>query len=341
MRIQDTEIQQIKSLPIEEVAEHLGMTVVRHKALCPFHDDRHPSLAFSVSRNSYRCFACGAHGGVIDLTMQCLGKNFREACEWLAPTLTPMAREAHRPPLSSPQGGGTGCMTAAPPTFDPTRYARYFEHPWLSNAARHFLFTERRLDPRVVAWCRLTSWRDKQGTNWLQIPYYDPQGRLTGIQSRNLDYPSTPKPPHTGPGSESPGSQGSDGQPPESQSPGSQPPRFHFPPGSQCSLYNLPVLRLLTAGDSLFLTEGPSDCWAMLSSGHKAIAIPSATLLKPRQLTKALAKVPVPIQLHIVPDNDEAGSRLYQQLKEHLPQLVRHQLPRGYKDYAQWYANHL
>ena len=221
-------------------------------------------------------------------------------------------------------------MTAAPPTFDPTRYARYFEHPWLSNAARHFLFTERRLDPRVVAWCRLTSWRDKQGTNWLQIPYYDPQGRLTGIQSRNLDYPSTPKPPHTGPGSESP----------EGQSPGSQPPRFHFPPGSQCSLYNLPVLRLLTAGDTLFLTEGPSDCWAMLSSGHKAIAIPSATLLKqPDVALLARLSHRLGTSFHCYPDQDAAGERLYLDLKERLPNLTHHQLPEGYKDFGQWWAS--
>ena len=34
------------------------------KALCPFHNDRHPSLY--VADDHYYCFACGEHGDVID-----------------------------------------------------------------------------------------------------------------------------------------------------------------------------------------------------------------------------------------------------------------------------------
>lgn len=291
--------------PIESVAERLGMKVEHHKALCPFHADRTPSLAFNVRRNRFRCYACGAHGSVIDLTMKYLNKSFREACEWLGHSLS------HSPI----KGEDPSCGEAVPPVFDPTRYARYFERPWLSKEARQFLYDERRLDPKVVVWCRLTSWQDKKGTHWLQIPYYDPKGRLIGIQNRNLDYTSSPKAPMK-----------------------ELVPRFVFPPGSQCTFYNLPMLSLLQEGDTLFLTEGPSDCWAMMSSGHKAIAIPSATLLKPRQLKKLMSQLPAQVHLHMVPDNDEAGQRLYDQLKEHLPQLVRHQLPPGYKDYAQWYT---
>ena len=78
------EIHQLRDLPIESVAERLGLTVTRHNALCPFHDDKHPSLSFSVSRNTYKCFVCGAHGDTIDLAMKILGKGFVEACEWLA-----------------------------------------------------------------------------------------------------------------------------------------------------------------------------------------------------------------------------------------------------------------
>ena len=66
------------------------------------------------------------------------------------------------------------------------RYARYFEYPFLNDAARHILFEERRLDERVVRWCRLTSWEDKQGVPWLQTPYNDREGKLVGVQNRNL-----------------------------------------------------------------------------------------------------------------------------------------------------------
>ena len=62
----------LRDLPIEEVAERLGLQVTHHKALCPFHDDHHASLSFRVSKNTYRCFVCGAHGGTIDLVMKIL-----------------------------------------------------------------------------------------------------------------------------------------------------------------------------------------------------------------------------------------------------------------------------
>ena len=78
------ELQKLRDLPIEGVAERLGLRVSHHKALCPFHEDHHPSMSFSVRRNTYRCFVCGASGGPIDLVMKYLGKDFLDACRWLA-----------------------------------------------------------------------------------------------------------------------------------------------------------------------------------------------------------------------------------------------------------------
>ena len=37
------ELQKLRDLPIEGVAERLGLQVKMHKALCPFHDDHHAS----------------------------------------------------------------------------------------------------------------------------------------------------------------------------------------------------------------------------------------------------------------------------------------------------------
>ena len=89
------ELQKLRDLPIEGVAERLGLRVKRHKCLCPFHDDHHASLSFSVSRNTFRCFVCGASGGTIDLVMKYLNKDFKEACRWLG-------APSHLPPT----GGG-------------------------------------------------------------------------------------------------------------------------------------------------------------------------------------------------------------------------------------------
>ena len=291
------ELQKLRELPIEGVAERLGMSVSRHKCLCPFHNDRHPSLSFSVKKNMYRCFVCGAKGGTIDLVMGYLNKDFKEACRWLADEAGVTVFRTPQPLLA--QEGKAA-------QFDVTRYERYFERPWLNEEARKFLYEERRIDPRVVRWCRLTSWKDRQGVPWLQTPYYDQQGKLIGVQNRNLIRGGSP--------------------------------RFRFPSGSQCNLYNLPVLNLLKPGDSLFIAEGCSDCWSLLSAGYKSIAIPSATVLtkKDAELLQTLSSERS-IRFEMWPDRDLPGERLFLQLQQTLPGLVHHQLPPGCKDFSDYY----
>ena len=311
------ELQKLRDLPIEGVAERLGLTVKMHKSLCPFHDDSHPSLSFKVSKNTFRCFVCGASGGTIDLVMRHLHVDFKEACRWLQTLpFAPPCMEGNGDPLSSPYRGKADSMTnnSSPLgeagrglSFDASRYARFFEHPFLNEEARRFLFEERRLDERVVRWCRLTSWRDKQGVPWLQIPYYDREGKLVGVQNRNLIKGALP--------------------------------RFRFPQGSECGIYNLPVLNLLKPGEQLFITEGCSDCWAMLSAGHKAIAIPSATLLtkKDVEILESLTMNHESLTVHMYPDRDAPGERLFLQLQKVLPSLVHHQLPPDCKDFSEYY----
>ena len=240
---------------------------------------------------------------------------------------------------------------AAPHSFDAARYARFFEHPWLNEAACRFLFDERKIDGRVARWCRLSSWTDRKGVNWLQIPYFDREGRLVGIQNRNLDFHRKSRPTDsmdsekTGKSScptdftddtDSEDSKVSIGSKADTDS--EEAPRFRFPYGSQCGIYNLQVLNLLTSGERLFITEGCSDCWAMLSAGHKAIAIPSATLLKPedRDVLAYIGET-FGVEWHMFPDRDAPGERLFLQLKEILPSLIHHQLPLGCKDFGEAY----
>ena len=290
----------LNELSIEQVAQALGLSVNRHKALCPFHNDSNPSLTFSVRKNRYRCFVCGASGGPIDLVMNYLHKDFLSACKWLS--------EEHSVVITVPQPSSLNPKPSR--SFDPSRFLPFFERPFLSQEAQKFLFEERRLDPRVVRYCRLTSWRDKKGTPWLQIPYYDREGHLIGIQNRNLIKGATP--------------------------------RFRFPSGAKCTIYNLPVLNLLRPGETLFITEGCSDCWAMLSSGHKAIAIPSATLLS-RKDAKLLETLNLELgtKFAMYPDADIPGERLCLQLQQVLPSLVRLSLPAGCKDFSELYLQRL
>jgi DNA primase len=296
-------IDRLEATPIEGVAEHLGLRVERHKCLCPWHEDSRPSLTFNTYKNRYRCYVCDAHGGVIDLVRHIRNCGFREACQWL-------------------DGGGIlgGIVSRIRPEHQQKQAQAIIDIAWLTGLmqprvlneeARRFLYAERHLDERVIAWCGISSinrptpcWRYGKpfyDAPSLLIPYYDMDGHLMSVQSRYLGTEDRP--------------------------------RFKFPRGSNCHVYGMQILRYLREGEELWITEGCSDCWAMLSAGKKAIAIPSATLLKDKDIEPLRG-----LNLHMAPDQDKPGERLFLELRERLPQLVHHQLPSGYKDFGAYHA---
>jgi len=302
--IDELTIQKLNNLPIEQIAKRLGLEVVRHRCLCPFHDDTHPSLTFNTFRNNYRCYACGAHGSTIDLVKGIRGCNFVEACQWLDSDLI-QAPMPVRPRAAAPR-------KEAPAGPDPEWLGKLIEERELTEPARLFLLEERHIDPRVIEMCKLSSTLTSKpcrtggrpffdGPSVL-IPYFDMEGKLMSLQSRYLGKKERP--------------------------------RFRFPTGSNCHVYNLPVLQTLQPGEPLWIAEGCSDCWALLSAGFKAIAIPSATLLKDEDMAPLRD-----LNLHMFPDQDAPGENLYQELKQRLPQLVRHQLPAGCKDFSDFWRS--
>ena len=163
-------ITQCKNQPIMAVAELLGLQINPHtrKALCPMHDDHHPSLSFDLKRNTCRCFSCMTESmDTIALVMGTLQVGFKEACRWLAEEQDIMLSQGKRPTATEPR---------QEKPFDAKRYERFFHRPTLTDEARHFLFDQRKLHERVVSWCRLNSWTDHHGTPWLDIPYYSAEG---------------------------------------------------------------------------------------------------------------------------------------------------------------------
>ena len=71
------------SINTREAAARYGVEVNHYgKALCPFHNDRNPSLF--VADDHYHCFACGEHGDVIDFTSKLYGLSLYDAAQKLA-----------------------------------------------------------------------------------------------------------------------------------------------------------------------------------------------------------------------------------------------------------------
>lgn len=323
------DISKLRDLPIEGVAERLGLRVQKHKALCPFHEDSHPSLTFNVNRNTFKCYVCEAHGGVIDLAMHQLKKPFIEACQWLA--------NEHNVLFSEWQPAKK--KETPKPKLDIEWLAGLVARPELTPEAQTFLYDERKIDPRVVHWLGISSishptpcWRYGRpyfDAPSLLIPYRDIEGNLLSVQSRYLGH--APLKGET-----------------------ERVPRFRFPRGGKCGIFNLPILKHLQPGEPLFISEGVTDCMALLSAGHKAIAIPSASLLsrEDKKLLKdfssslssslsSSSSSSSSLNLHMYPDADIPGEKLYFELVSLANELgsclTRHSLPPDCKDFSDYY----
>jgi len=88
-RVAEEEIARLKrEVSVERLAEGRGVALRRHGAdllgLCPFHEDREPSLVVTPEKNLWHCLgACQAGGSAIDWVMRAEGVSFRLAVELL------------------------------------------------------------------------------------------------------------------------------------------------------------------------------------------------------------------------------------------------------------------
>lgn len=357
--IQKYDIQKLRELDILQVADLLGMGLRNKRALCIHHDDHHPSLAFNVKKNTCHCYSCGFSADTIALVRERLNLGFSEACHWLADHFDVYIgddRYGNSAKYGNSARYADKCadkkvLTAsdrrmaslrahfaethvshghvASSSVDVEFYQQMFRQMHLSESGQRFLFEERLLSPEALKVCQIVSTeqsvcmarvgRGVFDAPSLIFPYFDQEGRLVSVQSRYLGKPK----------SESSFDMEKvsidEAKPKEI-------PRFKFAPGSHRMIYGLDRLKDYSPDEPLLITEGPSDCWTALTLGIHAIAIPSATLFD-RRFQGLLAGR----NLHIFPDQDEAGLSLYFELKKALPSLVYHQLPEGCKDLSEYY----
>jgi DNA primase catalytic core len=140
-RIPDEEIERLKrEVSLERLAEARGVKLKRHGAdligLCPFHEDRSPSLVISPKKNLWNCLgACGKGGSVIDWVMRAEGVSFRHAVELLRQQHLPLAAD----PGAKPTRRSTVPKLPAPVSRDADgralllQVARYY-HEALANS---------------------------------------------------------------------------------------------------------------------------------------------------------------------------------------------------------------
>lgn len=347
------DIQKLRELDILQVADLLGMGLRNKRALCIHHDDHHPSLAFNVKKNTCHCYSCGFSADTIGLVRERLNLGFSEACRWLADhfdvyigdekygnSARYTEKSADKKLLTASDRRMASLRAhfaethvshghVASSSVDVEFYQQMFRQMHLSESGQRFLFEDRLLSPEALKVCQIVSTEQSvcmarvgcgvfDGPS-LIFPYFDQEGRLVSVQSRYLGKPKSES------SSDMDKVSFDEVKPKEI-------PRFKFAPGSHRMIYGLDRLKDYPPDEPLLITEGPSDCWTALTLGIHAIAIPSATLFD-RRFQGLLAGR----NLHIFPDQDEAGLSLYFELKKALPSLVYHQLPEGCKDLSEYY----
>lgn len=335
----------LSTLNCEEVAARLGLDVRNHKCCCFIHDDRHPSLSFfGKDRRAWNCFVCRRGGNSINLVMDYYGIDRVEACRWLC-------REFNIPFDGKPQSANKVyrpksyfVKSSKDNSDDEKQFDReiaqfILNKSVLTEEGFDFLFKKRMLKKEVVENLGIVSLSNSNnlleflissfpidrlvGSGFVKItngipylrlwtpcllfPYRNVEGEIIGIQSRYLGNVDNA-------------------------------PRFLFISKSKTHLFNLPILNRLKYDDDLYISEGITDCLALLSTGRNAIAVPSATLLPVDEII-ALRRY----QLHMFPDNDKAGQTAFTNLQNILIQygsfLLREQLPDGVKDFSDYYVN--
>jgi DNA primase catalytic core len=103
-----------REVSIQRLAEARGIKLHRSgrslMGLCPFHDDRNPSLSIDPVKNEWHCFGCDRKGDVIEWVKCAEGVSFHRALELLkrdyVPSAGPVVKVATVPKL--------------PPLIDPT-----------------------------------------------------------------------------------------------------------------------------------------------------------------------------------------------------------------------------
>ena len=137
------------------VGEHLALKPKgrEYVGLCPFHDDRNPSMCVVPAKQIFHCFVCGAGGDVFTFIQKYHSMGFRESLEYLAERgnieLTPF-----KPGLSGAMNAGSNGGIGKREIMAANETAQSFfrtilSHPEHGQRAREII-AQRGISPEMV-----------------------------------------------------------------------------------------------------------------------------------------------------------------------------------------------
>lgn len=334
-------LNQIKSLNLPEIVSSYGIQVKHsgnssYQALCPFHNDTHPSLSIAFKGNKWlwHCFGCGAKGTAIDFLMRKEGISFKDAYKRLIQTTEVRGQKTPQESLRLPTGQAEcreqqreGIIQRA--EFNPQELlnkAADFYHQTFKEDRRGLEYLAKRgiteqsiyLDFKIgfvngslkktlsdngpmFEALRSAGILNERGNehfyNCVVFPICDEDGNIVSLYGRSVE--------------------------------GKQ---HLYPAGAHKGVFNSRVIRTTK---KLFLTEGIIDCLSLYQLGiREAVSLYGTNGLTSEHI--GLFQKHQTAEIYLCLDNDEAGREATQRIADKVTDLgiksYRVALPEGIKD---------
>jgi DNA primase len=306
------ELEQLKQIPIVNVADALGIVIKGKKALCfNGHDKKTLSLSFDSKKNIWRCYGCGAYGDNINLVQSAMGYDFKTACAWLANHFgfaSSDIRYKTKKRLVIGQHKSTHRCSENKP--DPEVYEWLINSCTLSKPGYNYLANVRKFNETTIkhfnikdiekpsdvfieakkewgierlAHCGLAKETDRTiykfvwWSHVILFPFYNLQGKITYLQGRQL---------------------------------GDKEPRYINLNGIKTEIFHMNVLNDLDHNDVIFICEGLTDVLSAFQAKLNAVGIIGAHGFKEEWAQRFMN-----FRIIIIPDADNAGNKFAESIE--------------------------
>ncbi len=306
-------LEETRKVDIVQVVRDLGLRIQEHrKLLCPFHEEKTPSLYLYPQTNTYYCFGCGRRGDVIHFYAGFCQLDYKKAMHELAFQYVPgyIRKGAAPPPRSAPRP-----IIPADQLPDTKEYIHKALHTEIYEAFRDYCngqvetdisrsaadyLHQRGFQEYTLRSFGIFTIKDYHAANYfLRSRYaladlrecglynekdnlvfykhviiipYYQKGRIVFLQGRIIGPPVD------------------------------RTPRYQFLSGVPIPLFNSDMLPKVRTGKVVYLTEGAFDCMALVQRGIPAVSLGSVTMFK-KEWTKLFRRFEICFWF----DNDAAG----------------------------------
>lgn len=206
--------------------------------LCPFHDDRNNSFSVDLTTGKWRCHAEDRDGNFVSFYAEIHGVDTKEAYKQILEKYGVSA------------DGEDRAVNRRSYSLSQYAFEKRLPEEWLSQE------------------CKLQTKKDRDGTTYMMIPYFDERGREATYRKRfaHKDF------------------------------------RWKYGSSGKICLYGEWKMAQIRAAGYAVLVEGESDSQSLWYCGISALGIPGASMFKPKQ-----ADLLQDLKLYIHQENDQGG----------------------------------